>query len=355
MKFKINTLYWLFPILYFLMVWLTMRAPEGGTDFLGQIYRLECAKNQSIDYFTYSLQPMLYDYIYSVLYSFANISPRFYIATLSFVYFALIFNFCKKEANRNYYPYLSESDLGKIVLYACLCYSPLFICIARFHFAMILVVSGLLMIHYNSSKVIKLIGIAIMSLAFLAHEGITILYGIVLLGWCLEYFWLSRITNNRLRNIIIAVAALILLLLGPMLFPLITNLLGGFGFLNEHYTEVYAQQNAGDGAYLLVLILSLFGSMLSLYVTTLYDKKNNWITAICISGLFVMCFLFNQKFFYVQRIFMFMPIFMGLSCVQVMGTLPPGKKRKNYVFLLLSVPTIYLCQLVIQRGLFFGN
>lgn len=355
MKFKINALYWLFPIFYFLMVWLTMRASDVGTDFAGQIYRLGYAQNQDLEYFTDSEEPMLYDYVYYLLYSFTNISPRFYIAALSFIYFALIFYFCKKEANTNYYPYLNESDLSKIVLYACLCYSPLFICIARYHFATILVVAGLLLIHYNSSKILKILGVAIMLLALYAHEGIMILYGIILLGWCLERFWLSDIINNQLRNVVISIIALSLLILGPIIFPNISSVLGSLGLLNEHYAEGYAKQIAGDGAYLLVLILCLFGSMLSLFVTSLYDTKNNWITAICISGLFIMCFLFNQKFFYVQRIFMFMPIFMGLSCVQVIGSLPPGEKRNSYIFLLLSVPAIYLCQLVIQRGVFFGN
>ena len=115
MKFKINALYWLFPIFYFLMVWLTMRASDVGTDFAGQIYRLEYAQNQPLEYFTDSVEPMLYHYVYYLLHSLIYISPRFYIAALSFIYFSLIFYFCKKEANTNYYPYLNESVLSKIV------------------------------------------------------------------------------------------------------------------------------------------------------------------------------------------------------------------------------------------------
>ena len=355
MNNRINIGYWLFPISYFLMVWLTMSEPTVGTDFAGQIYGLEYYReNPDVDFFE-SKRPMLYYYVYNALYSFTKISPRFYIAILSFIYFSIIFYICKKEANSSYYPYMNSPLLGKIALYACLCYSPLFICIARFHFATILTVIGLLVFHYNNKKTIRFIGISITLLAFWAHEGIMILYGIVILSWFLDFFWLSKVKNIRTRNIQICIIALMLFLVGTILFPLITSYLNSFGLLNEHYADSYAQQSAGDGAYLLVLILSLFGSILSLFVTSLFDTKSNWITAICVSGLFMMCLLFNQKFFYVQRIFMFMPVFMGLSCIQIMGSISPGRNKDTYVFLLLSVPAIYLCQLVIQRGLFFGN
>ena len=353
MKLRISAAYWLFPILYFFMVWFTLNDVTKGTDFAAQLYMLELVQDQQSAYFVDPVEPMLCYYVYGVLYSVTGMSPRLYVAILSFLYFALIFYSCKTEANRIEYPYLSQKSLGRIVLYACLCFCPIFICIVRYHFATILVVTGVLLLYYSRKKLLKFAGIVMMLLAFRTHEGVVILYGIILLGWLLETFWLSKVRNNNVRNKTISFVALGLFFAGPLLFPLVSGWGASHGMLNERYADDYAQQQAGDGAYLLVLVLSLFGSMLSLYITSLFDKKNNWITAICISGLFMMCFLFNQKFFYVQRVFMFMPVFMGLSCVQVIGSLPPGEKKNTYVFFLLSVPIIYLCQLIIQKNYFF--
>ena len=354
-KYKSKIQYWVFPVLYFFMVWLTMKAPDVGTDYAAQIYRLELTHGQPISYFQDATDPMLFDFTYSVLYSSLGFSPRLFIATLSFLYFAIIIMVCIKEANKTEYHYMNSRNLGNIILYACLCYSPLFICIARFHFSIILVLSGLLLYHYSTKKSYKILSFLLMGLAYTAHEGITIIYGVIILGWFLEKFWLSNLKSIASRNNIVILVSILLLVAGPLIFPFITSLLSGYGFLNEKYAEGYAQQSAGDGAYLLVLVLSLFGSILSLCITSLFDRKNNWINAICISGLFMMCFLFNQKFFYVQRLFMFMPALMGLSCIQVIGTGARIFKKKLYVLFLLSVPIIYLCQLVVQRDLFFGN
>lgn len=354
---KISKICWLFPILYFLMVWLTMAAPDQGTDFAAQIYALESVQGESVKYLYDEEQPFLFSMSYAALYQKTHISPRFYIASLSFFYFALILLVIGKMAQYCKISRLNKFAISCIAMFACLCYSPIFICIARFHFAVLLVILGLLPFIFNQNVILKLIGIIIALLPYYAHEGIILIYGIILLAFFIRYFWLNNYLGRNiiLRNIIILITAIVLFFNGPFLFNAISSLFNRFNFLSERLNELYVEDTSGDGAYLLVLVLSLFGSMLSLFITCLYDRKNNWTTALCIAGLFITCLFYNQKFFFVQRIFMFMPLFMGLSCMQVLAELKSGDKRNIYIFLLLSVPAIYICQLVVQRNLFFAN
>lgn len=354
---KIYLICWLFPILYFLMVWVTMGAPDEGTDLAAQIYELESVQGQPVKFLYDEEQPFLFAMTYEALYLKTNISPRLYIASLSFFYFGLILLVIEQKAKCCNISRVKELGLSCIAIFTCLLYSPLFICIARFHFAVLFVIVGLLPFIFNKNVILKLIGIIIASLAYYAHEGIILIYGIILFAFFIRYFWLNNYLgrNILLRNIIILSIAIALYFNGPYIFSVITTLLNRFSFLSERLNELYVEAESGDGAYKLVLVLSLFGSMISLFITCLYDRKNNWMTALCIAGLLMTCLFYNQKFFFVQRIFMFMPLFIGLSCMQVLSELKSGDKRNIYIFLLLAVPAIYICQLVIQRNLFFAN
>ena len=347
---------WLFPILYFFMVWMTMAAPNEGTDFANQIFMLESVQKMPLIFIFNENGPFLYFLVYKVLYSIIDISPRFYIALLAFIYFSIILLMVEKMANHYNVLRLNRKSLSYLAIFTCLCYSPLYICIARFHFAVLLVIVGVLLFILKKNKLWKILGILITFLAYYAHEGIMIIYAIILLSYFLQKFWLDSIMGHNLilRNIVVCSISITLVVFGPLLFTSITSIMGNYNLINERYTESYVGASAGDGVYLLVLVLSLFGSILTLFITSLYDRRNNWITAFCISGLFIMCLFYNQKFFFVQRIFMFMPLFIGLSCMQVLEDLKPSSKRLFFNFLLFSVPLIYLCQLVIQRGIFFG-
>lgn len=354
MKLQIVKTYWLFPILYFLMVWLTMTDNTDGTDFANQIYSLEITQNVNLNFLLGSDFPFLYQLVYKYLYSLVGISPRFYIALLSFIYYCIIFYAMKKLANASEISKLNNKKLSLLVLFTCMCYSPSLICIARYHFAVILVVIGILIFQLNKKYIWRIFGILLAIIAYYAHEGIIIIYAILILAFILHRFCFSNILFKKLRTLIICSISLILFFIGPFLFSFITYSMSAEGLLSERYQESYAEASAGDGIYLLVLILCLFGSMLSLFITCLYDRKNNWITAICISGLFMTCLLFNQKFFLVQRVFMFMPLFIGLSCMQVLNNLKYGSKYNIFILALLSVPAIYLCQLIVQHELFFA-
>lgn len=337
------------------MVWLTMLPVSEGTDFLNQIFMLESVQTIPVSFILDSDEPVLYLLVYKILYSHIGISPRFYIAILSFVYFSIIFFSVKKVANIYNYCYITPKELSYIAVFTCLCYSPLFICIARFHFAILFVLIGLLLFIFSESSICKIGGVFIGLLAYKAHEGIIIIFTLILLAYVLHKFWLSKNTNYIFRNKIICIISVFLFVLGSHIFKITTKYMVDEALLSNRYSESYVNVDAGDGAYLLVLVLSLFGSILSLFVTILYDRKNNWITAFCVAGWFMFCLYYNQKFFFVQRVFMFMPLFIGLSCMQVLDNFENIKQKYLYIFFLLSVPAIYLCQLFIQRNLFFGG
>lgn len=333
-----------------------MNARGEGTDYGAQIFMLESVQNIPLGMIVFTLEDApLYFLVYKVLYSLIDVSPRFYIAILSFIYFSIVILSIERIASKYEFVRIRKNKLSALALFSCLCFSPSFICIARFHFAVIILLLGLLTFIFARNHANRVLGLLLMLTAYYAHEGIVIIYALVLLSGFLYVFWLSKSRHQRLRNIWICLVSVVLFIIGPKIFSIATTIMGSHGLLNERYIDSYAQGDAGDGSYLLVLVLSLFGSMLSLFMTSLFDRKNNWITSICISGLFLMCLFFNQKFFYVQRIFMFIPLFIGLSCMQVLENEKNKSKRQFFVFFLLSVPSIYLCQLVIENRLFFGG
>ena len=353
MKKIIRKRYWFFPIMYFFMVLLTMNEHLDGIDFKNQIYTLESIKDTNIQNLPNNLNDAyLYLYTYKVLYNICGISPRLFIALLSFIYFAILIKAIECFVYKYEVDKLNKSRLGQIALFTCLCYSPLFICIARFHFAVILVLIGLLILLWGNTTLKKILGITILISSYFAHQGISIIYALIILAYLLHRFWLSKSTNVINRNIIICLISLVLFITGPKVFGLVTALMGRYSLLSDRYVESYVETTSGDGLYLLVLVLSLLGTMVSLMLTTLCNRKNNWITALCVSGIFMTCLFYNQKFFFVQRIFMFMPLFIGLSVIQVIQN-ENSKKVDLLKIALFSVPAIYLCQLWIQRLFFF--
>ena len=332
---KVDTVCWLFPFLYFFMVWLTMNAKGEGTDFGAQIYMLESVQNIPLRMMTSVFEEApLYLLVYKMLYLLIGVTPRFYIAILSFIYFSIIILSIERIAIRYGLDKIRKNRLSALALFSCMCYSPSFICISRFHFAVIILLLGLLTVVFGRNTVSRILGLVIMLTAYYAHEGIMIIYALILLSGFLYLFWLSKSRNHSSRNFWICLVSVVLFVIGPKIFSIATTIMGGHGLLNERYIDSYAQGEAGDGSYLLVLVLSLFGSMLSLFATSLYDRKNNWITSICVAGLFMLCLFYNQKFFYVQRIFMFMPLFIGLSCMQVLDNERNKGKLQFFCFLL---------------------
>lgn len=354
---KINKICWLFPILFFLMVWLTMEVPNEGTDLAAQLDKMESVQGEPLCYFEDQDEPVLFYLLYNVLYSKLEISPRFYLASLSFIYFAIILLVIERYNTITNIWRLSRYNISLISIFACLCYCPILISVARFHFAVLCVIIGILPFIFNKKILWKILGIIFAILAYYAHEGIIIIYAIILLAFIIRYLWLNTFLGRDffVRNIIILFVSIVLFASGPFVFSIISSVLNRYDLLSERYVESYVNPASGDGDYLLVIVLCLFGSILSLLITSLYDRRNNWVTALCIAGLFMTCMFFNQKIFYVQRIFMFMPLFIGMSCKQVLSDLKSGDKRNIYIFLLLSVPAIYICQLVIQNKYFFSS
>lgn len=353
---KLNWYVWLYPILFFLIALYGFK-DSGGTDFERQISILNSFEYENLSFSFSDLlkneEKTLYQSIYVVLNQLLGISPRLYIALISFAYFSLIIFLSRYYYTTNNLGNLNRNFYSNLCVFTCLCFCPILFAISRNLCAVVFLYAGLLFVL----KKRYIIGLVLGFSAYFVHEGILIMYSILVLGWALYYFWIRKSKNYYLRNLIIIIVSVILLLLGSSFFSSITTVFFDNGMLSEHYMDTYGTQMAGDGIYKTVIVLSMLGPLICLFANCLIDRQNSLIYSISVAGLFVICLLYNQKIFLVQRIMIFMPVFIGLTSYQICSYYirQKGVIDQFYWFIMLLVPINLLFQFVIQFKLYFGN
>lgn len=355
-KIKLDWSVWAYVILFFLIVLYGFH-DSGGTDFDRQLDMLQSRENVDYSFMVEELmmendQAVLYHIIYKFLHNLIGISPRFYIALIALAYFCLILsimqNYFKKDSISK-----TTVSISNLCLFTLLSFCPILFSISRNFCAVTFIYAGLFLM-FKKKYILSLIPII---LAFFVHKGVMIMYSIILIGGTLYYFWLRKNRNYIARNIIVIVTSIILFIFGSSMFSPITSVFFDYGMLSEHYMDAYGTQMAGDGIYKTVIVLSMLGPLFLLFINCLMDKRNNLVYSITVAGLFVICLLYNQKIFLVQRIMIFMPIFIGLTSYQICS----DYNRKDvgaiqfYKQTMWLVPLNVLFQFVIQFKLFFGN
>lgn len=352
MSKKISYLVFLFPILFALMVLGMEIDYSGGNDLSGQIYILQNIEGDNIiELLSNSNKAILYSATYLLLNTILGVTPIVFIALIAILYFVLLILMCSKFFNINEGSHLTNNRASRLVFLSMLAFCPIFVCVSRYLFAIDLVLLGCLLFLSKH----RLLGLTVAITAMFAHEGIKLIYSIPLLAFALHYFWLSKNKSITTRNIIIIVISLLLLVIGPTLFTSISSYMGNRGLISETYVESYVENLSGDKEYKFVIVLTMLGPLFVLFVNSIIDKKNDFLNCICISAVFIICLLYNQKIFYVQRIMMFMPIFIGFSSIRIMSAYVEQKKNMYiYSLILYSIPVIYLAQLYFTKSIFFG-
>lgn len=347
---------WAYPILLFLIVLYSFK-DSGGTDFNRQLASLLFYENDNLSFLLEDLiqneERILFHIIYNVLHSFLGIKPRLYIASITFVYFCFMIFIMQVYCKRENHKVLSKKELSNICLFTLLCFCPIFFTISRNFLAITFLYLGILLFFQNKF-VIATIPII---LAIFVHEGISLMYAIMITGGLIYFIWLRKNKNYFIRNIVIISVSIFLLITGSSYFTSITTVWFENGLLSEHYMDSYGIQESGDGIYKLVIVLSMLGPLICLFVNCLIDKRNNIIYSIMVAGLFSICLLFNQKIFLVQRIMIFMPIFIGLTSYQICSDYIQRVGKISYLYLLfmILVPINVLFQFLIQFNMYFGN
>lgn len=353
-QIRISKICWLFPLLYSLMVCFTMSDSYEGSDFASQISMLQ-TYCESPELLVDEENGKLYYIVYEKIHSIYPISPKVYIASSAFVYFSILLLFLNLFARNDSSLKLSKRSLSYIAIFTCMCYTPIFISVSRYHMSVILVLLGVLIFFYKKHIISGLLCVLMCWIAYMMHEGILLIYIILLLAFMLHYLWFSWMHDVAVRNLFIFFASLAFLYLGPYIYRQFTIILTNYNLLSERYVESYVNIDAGDGSYLLVIVLCMLGPIVSLFLASFYNYRKNWVESICVSALFITCCIAPQKFFLVQRIFMFLPFFIGLSTVQIIGSYKSGLAKDFYILMLLLVPIIYACQLIIQKTVFWGE
>lgn len=356
---RFNWYIWLYPILFFLIASVGFN-DSGGTDYDRQVYYLQLYENEDLSFMFEKLlnneEKVFFHIIYIVLHRAIGITPRPYIALNTFVYFSLIVFLISKYVrndNQKNMTYLTNKNLSNLCVFTFLSLCPVLFAICRNFCAITFVYIGLLLI-LNRKFIFALIPFVI---AYLTHEGILLIFFILIIGWGCYYLWIRKSKMRNIRNLIIILVSVFLLIFGSSYFSSITSLFFNTGLLSEHYMDTYGAQASGDGAYKMVVVLSMLGPLICLFVNCLMDRRNNLIYGISVAGLFVICLLFNQKIFLVQRIMIFMPIFIGLTSYQICSDFiqKKGAIPISYYILMLLVPVNVLFQFIIQFHLFFGD
>lgn len=348
---------WAYLILFVLIVLYGFH-DSGGTDFDRQIDSLQSWENLDYYYIVEDAmmekeQAVLFHIIYKFLHNLIGISPRFYIALITLVYFCLILSIMRNFSRKDSRGKISAVSLSNLCLFTLLSFCPILFCISRNFCAVTFLYAGLFLM-IKKKYILSLIPII---LAIFVHEGVKILYAIMLIGGALYYFWLRKNRNYMVRNVIIIVTSIILFVFGSSMFSSFTTVFFENGLLSEHYMDTYGTLRGGDGIYKTVIVLTMLGPLFFLFINCLVDKRNNLVYSITVAGLFVTCLLYNQKIFLVQRIMMFMPVFIGLTSYQICS----DHIRKNdgiiqlYKISMWLVPLNILFQFVIQFKLYFGN
>lgn len=327
-----------------------------GTDFGGQIYALRYYEDYSImdmiHLIFFEEEKVLFYLIYNILHNTLGVQPRLYIGLLVFTYYLFAVLIL-----RTYY---SNKDLrlpvntaSYLCVFTMLSLCPILFAISR-NFCSVIFVYVSVFLFIKRKYIAATIPLA---LSYFTHEGILVIFAIILLGFFLYRYWFRKNRNYNTRNTIIVILCIVFLLFGSTFFAPITNLLFSEGILSEHYMDTYGTLAAGDGAYKLVIVLSMLGVLICLFANSLIDKRNDLVYGITVSGLLMVCLLYNQRIFYVQRIMMFMPLFIGLTSFQICADQIKQQGRINplYLITMLLVPANLLFQFVIQFNLYFGN
>lgn len=350
--FNVYGLVWVIPFLMGLLT-LGMDPTIEGTDLGGQVYNLGLSEMEnpwSIIFDTDGRVFGLYYPLYIVFHRMIGLAPMQYIALISFTYYLLVLLILKWYINYNKCSYLRKSEQTYLVVFTVMSFSPIFICITRFLFAVNLVLLGfLLYVHRH-----RLIGVAIALSSIYAHEGMKMILAIIIVAFVLNKLWLARSKSIGLRNTIIISVSAALLVLGVVIFIFVGEVLVSNDMVSEKYTDLYITAGAGDGMYKVVILLAMAGTLAVLIANCLKYKKSDWLHCLCVASLFTICLLVNQKVFYVQRIMMFMPVFLGVSTIHVLGQDYSTSGKSVYRLILLSVPAICLAQFFFWRQIFFS-
>ena len=354
-KYRVDRYIWLYPILMFLTTVFGFVAMKG-TDLGGQLYALRFYEDYSImDMIRLNFleeEKILFYLIYNFLHVALGVQPRLYIGVWVITYFLFVVLILRT--------YLNNKDLGlrmntasNLCVFTMLSLCPILFTISRYFSSVVFVYVSILL--YLKRK--YLAAIIPLVLSYFTHEGILVIFAIISLGFFLYRFWLRKNKNYNIRNTIIVILCIVFLLLGSTYFATITGFLYSEGVLSEHYMDTYGTMAAGDGVYKLVIVLSMLGPLICLFANSLIDKRNDFVYGITVSGLLMVCLLYNQKIFYVQRIMMFMPLFIGLTSFQICADQikQQGKINPLYLIIMLLVPANLLFQFVIQFNLYFGN
>lgn len=344
---------WSIPILFGMMT-LGMNYQKEGTDLVGQVYTLSfLSKEQPLDllFNITSQHHGLYYAIYAYLFSLFEIEPISYIALVAFAYYFIFVFLFDKHIKNIQIDFLHKSDCTKILIIAICSFSPIYICIARNLFAIVVLLVAL----YAFKKKFLTVGCLLSVIAYISHEGLLLIFTLLMLSLILNKFVLPKFNSVKTRNFMIIFVCIVLFFVGPFIFSLFGNYAMQNSITSEKYNDLYISSSAGDGFYKYVLILSMLGSLYALVVASLKNHSNNLINSICITALFFVFALFGQKIFMVQRVMMFIPLFVGMSLLEVYQS----KKlhfniRNKESILLLSCPAILLAQLFFWRNTFFS-
>lgn len=350
--YRFSKIIWLFPFVMGLMV-LGMDTTREGTDLVSQTLALSLISQDSpIELLFASGERFhgLYYAIYAALYQWVSLSPIQFISVITICNFILFILLVKSYLKKTSIVNLSAQDVNRIMLIALTSFSPIYICIARNYFAITLLFAGILFLQKRKYIIAALFIIGSLN----AHEGMKLIYAIFIVAFILKQFVLPYMTRRSIRQNFIVISCVLLLMFGPILFSVVGNYMAENDMISDKFEDLYISSAAGDGIYKYVLILSMLGSLYSLIISCLANKQNDWVNAVCIAGLFMICLLINQKIFYVQRIMMLMPLFIGLSLIEVFDNKNISFSGNMLSVSLLSVPAIFLLQLFFWRNTFFS-
>lgn len=344
---------WCIPFLFGMMT-LGMNYKKEGTDLVGQVYTLSFLSNEPplelLFNFT-SQHHGLYYAIYAYLYSLFGIEPISYIALIAFFYYFVFIFLLNKHIKNIEIDFLNKSDCTKLMLIAICSFSPIYICIARNLFAIVILLVAL----YAFKKKNWIIGCLLSVFAYISHEGLLLVFTLLILSGILNKLVLPKFNSIKTRNFVIIFVCIVLFFIGPHIFSMFGNYAMQNSITSEKYNDLYISSSAGDGFYKYVLILSMLGSLYALIVASLRNHSNNLVNSICITALFFVSALFEQKIFMVQRVMMFIPLFVGMSLLEVyQNKCMHFNIRNKDSILLLSCPAILLAQLFFWKNTFFG-
>ena len=201
-KYRVDRYIWLYPAIFFLIVVFGMRETRG-TDLGAQLYTLESFGNENLSSLIESLfseesEFVLYHVIFNILHNLLGISPRLYIGFITLAYFVLLIFMMKELFKTEMYRNLSRSMLNGICLFTILSLFPVLVTISR-NFCAVVFVYASILFFMKKRYIIAFIPLL---LALWVHEGIKLMYVILIMGLLLYYFWFRNVRNILIRNTI---------------------------------------------------------------------------------------------------------------------------------------------------------